>query len=95
MLQSPIGQIASRSMMNIETFPSKQMYFYLSLVERKVAEFYLNLHGLVKLTDFHECLETNFGDLVKSHQPDNAFRNTRAILSSLSLKYPTLYTPKL
>ena len=28
-------------MRNIETFPSKQMYPYLSLVERKVAEFYL------------------------------------------------------
>ena len=27
-------------MRNIETFPSKQMYPYLSLVERKVAEFY-------------------------------------------------------
>ena len=25
---------------NIERFPSKQMYSYLSLVERKVAEFY-------------------------------------------------------
>ena len=30
-------------MRNIETFPSKQMYPYLSLVERKVAEFYLNI----------------------------------------------------
>ena len=27
-------------MRNIERFPSKQMYPYLSLVERKVAEFY-------------------------------------------------------
>ena len=27
-------------MRNIETFPSEQMYPYLSLVERKVAEFY-------------------------------------------------------
>ena len=41
-LQSPIGQMASRPMRNIETFPSKQMYLYLSLVERKVAEFYPN-----------------------------------------------------
>ena len=30
-------------MRNIEIFPSKQMYPYLSLVERKVAEFYLNI----------------------------------------------------
>ena len=27
-------------MRNIETFPSKQMYLYLSLVERKVADLY-------------------------------------------------------
>ena len=30
-------------MRNIETFPSKQMYFYLSLVERKEAGFYHNI----------------------------------------------------
>ena len=30
-------------MRNIETFPSKQIYPYLSLAERKVAEFYLNI----------------------------------------------------
>ena len=41
-LQSLIGRMASRPMRNIETFPSKQMYLCLSLVERKVAEFYLN-----------------------------------------------------
>ena len=29
-------------MRNVETFPSKQMYLYLSLVERKVADFYHN-----------------------------------------------------
>ena len=28
---------------NIETFPSKHMYHYLSLVERKVADFYHNI----------------------------------------------------
>ena len=28
---------------NIETFPSKQMYLYISLVERKVAEFQHNI----------------------------------------------------
>ena len=41
-LLSPIGRVASRPMRNIETFPSKQMYLYLSLVERKKAEFYHN-----------------------------------------------------
>ena len=30
-------------MRNIEIFPSKQMYPYLSLVERKEAEFYHNI----------------------------------------------------
>ena len=30
-------------MRNIETFPSKQMYPYLSLAKRKVADFYLNI----------------------------------------------------
>ena len=39
-LQSPIGQMASRLMRTIETFPSQQMYLYLSLVEKKVTEFY-------------------------------------------------------
>ena len=33
-------------MRNIETFPSKQMYPYLSLVERKVAKFYRNIDRL-------------------------------------------------
>ena len=42
LLLSPIGRVASRPMRNIETLPSKQMYFYLLLVERKVAEFYHN-----------------------------------------------------
>ena len=31
-------------MRNIERFPSKQMYPYLSLVERKVAELYHNIY---------------------------------------------------
>ena len=30
-------------MRNIETFPSKHMYLYLSMVERKEAEFYHNI----------------------------------------------------
>ena len=32
-------------MLNIERFPSKQMYPYLSLVERRVTEFYYNMNG--------------------------------------------------
>ena len=47
--------MASWRMRNIETFPSNQMYLYLSLVERKVTEFYHNIDrrqrfGLVKMT---------------------------------------------
>ena len=42
-LQSSIGRMASWPMRNIKTFPSKQMYLYLSLVERKEAEFYHNI----------------------------------------------------
>ena len=36
-------------MSNVETFPSKQMYFYLSLVARKVAEFYhdIDIEGAI------------------------------------------------
>ena len=47
-----IGRKASWPTRNIETFPSKHMYLYLSLVERKVAEFYHNMdrrHYLVWL----------------------------------------------
>ena len=54
-LQSPIGRVASQPMRNIETFPSKHMYLYLSLVERKVAEFY---HNMFKMTYFHRFLQT-------------------------------------
>ena len=42
-LQSFIGRMASWPMRNIETFSSKQMYLYLSLVEKKVTEFYHNI----------------------------------------------------
>ena len=42
-LQSLIGRMASRPMRNIETFPSKQMYLYLSLHWSRVAEFYHNI----------------------------------------------------
>ena len=56
-------------MRNIETFPSKQMYPYLSLDERKVAEFYHNIDmqkaliGLVKMTYFHQLFRTIDGVL--------------------------------
>ena len=43
LLLPPICRVASRPMRNIETFPSKQMYLYLSLVERKEAEFNHNI----------------------------------------------------
>ena len=39
-LLSRIGGKASWPMRNVETFPSKQMYLYLSVVKRKVAQFY-------------------------------------------------------
>ena len=42
-LQSPLGRMASRPKRNTEIFPSKQTNLYLSLVERKVAEFYHNI----------------------------------------------------
>ena len=51
-LQSPIGQMASRPIGNIETFPSKQMYLYLPLVERKVVEFYHHIDGRCYLVWF-------------------------------------------
>ena len=59
-------------MRNIETFPSKQMYPYLSLDERKVAEFYHNiarqkaLIGLIKMTYFHQLFRTIDGVLAKA-----------------------------
>ena len=42
-LQSLIGQMASRPIRNIKRFPSNQMYLCLSLVERKEAEFFHNI----------------------------------------------------
>ena len=50
-------------MRNIETFPSKHMYLYLSLVERKVAEFYQNM---VEMTYFHRLFQTIDGVLGKN-----------------------------
>ena len=55
-------------MRNIETYPSKQMYPYLSLVERKVAEFFHNMdvrrYSVWLLSYFHQYLETFDGVLV-------------------------------
>ena len=47
-------------MRNVETFPSKQPYRYLSLVERKVAELY---HDMAKMNYFHLFLWTIDGVL--------------------------------
>ena len=54
-LQSPIGRMASWPMRNIYTFPSKQMYPYLSLVERKEPEFFHNVDSRRYLVWF-KCL---------------------------------------
>ena len=48
-------------MRNIETFPSKQMYTYISLVERKEAEFYHNIDWF------------DLNDLFSSLFPDNSW----------------------
>ena len=50
-------------MRNIETFPSKEMYTYLSLVEIKVAEFY---HNIDRGADWF-----GHNDLFSSLFPDN------------------------
>ena len=74
---------------NIETFPSKQMYPYISLVERKVAEFFhyvdrkKALFGLVKLTYFHHFFQTIAGVLVKLFEK---------VKSQIHLKYRKLVT---
>ena len=53
-------------MRNIERFPSKQMYPYLSLIKRKIAEFYHNIDRRsslvwVKMTYFHRFFRTIHG----------------------------------
>ena len=59
-------------MRNIETFPSKQMYFLISLVERKEAEFYHNIDrrhcGLVRMTYFHPFFQIIAGVLASGPQ---------------------------
>ena len=54
---------------NIERFPSKQMYPYLSLVKRKVADFYHNIDRRswlvwVKMSYFHHFFRTIPGVLI-------------------------------
>ena len=61
-------------MRNIERFPSQQMYPYLSLVERKVAEFYHNIDRRrwlvwIKMTYFHHFFRTNHGVLGTKQEP--------------------------
>ena len=43
LLLSPMGRMATQPMKHFETFPSKQIYLYLSLIERKEVEFYHNI----------------------------------------------------
>ena len=62
LLLSPIGRVTSQPMRNIETFSSKQMYLYLSLVEKKVAKFYNNTW--LKLLVFIAFFRTIHGVLV-------------------------------
>ena len=66
-------------MRNIEIFPSKHMYLYLSLVERKVAEFY---HIIVKMTYFHRFLQTIDGVLAIGWFLNSIYAAHRAQLSS-------------
>ena len=69
-------------MRNIETFPSKQMYPYLSLVESKAAEFYLNIDRmrwlvLVEMIYFRHFFWTIPGVLASSaNQSSKAFSDS-------------------
>ena len=56
-------------MRNIETFPSKQMYLDLSLVERKVAEFYHKVN---------RCLARYSPRATTTYQPANRALNKPA-----------------
>ena len=55
-LQSSIGRVAFQLMRNIEIFPSKLMYLYFSLVERKVAEFYHDINRRLYLVLLNRLL---------------------------------------
>ena len=90
--QSPIGRMASQTMRNIEKFPSKQMYLYLSLVERKVAEFYHNIDRRrylvwLKLLIFITFFQAIAGVLVR-----RAGLSTWALLVSLPRWSPVSHT---
>ena len=80
-LQSPVGRMASWPMRNIKAYPSKQMYLYLSLVERKEAEFYHNID--------RKGYWFGSNDLFSSLFPDNCWcpckaRNSR-IISNINI----------
>ena len=69
---------------NIERFPSKQMYPYLSLVERKVAEFYHNIDRRswlvwVNMTYFHCFFRTIPGVLNIFPQLPSSPKNSRIL----------------
>ena len=59
LLLPSIGRVASRPMRNIETFPSKQMYLYLSLVERNEAEILTIGCSIVRCT-LHENVDFGY-----------------------------------
>ena len=72
------------TMGNIETFPSKHMYLYILLVERKVAEFY---HNMVEITYFHRFLRTFDGVLKQLHQLGKSSSRGIAALSFLCFSF--------
>ena len=76
-------------MRNIERFPSKQMYPYLSLVERKVAEFYHNIDrrswlAWVKMTYFHRFFRTIPGVLGTKEVNQRVWKYIPAAAAKLS-----------
>ena len=73
-------------MRNIETFPSKQMYPYLSLDERKVAEFYHNIDRRRWLVWLKWLILINFsGQLMVSLGNTNWYANITSSYSCLVL----------
>ena len=77
-LQSPIGWMASWPMRNIKTFPSKQMYLYLSLLERKEAEYYHNIDRRHYLVWFKCFIFIAFpGQFMVSLECNSTFHNQR------------------
>ena len=89
---------------NIERFPSKQMYPYLSLVERKVAEFYHDIDRRswlvwVKMTYFHRFFRTIPGVLAGVivfllKKPSVHCSNAHAAKINLDLRLPQSTRPR-